>query len=416
MEHSDEKGRQRIILHIDMDAFFASVEQQCRPGLRNKPIAVIGSGSRTVITTSSYQARRYGVKTGMTIYEARRMCPDIHLVIGNNRKYTDTSCRIVQVFRNFTPMVEVYSIDEAFLDITGCVLLFESPEAIARGIKKAIRKDLGLSCSIGIAPNKLLAKLASGMRKPDGLFSVRSGDVPDLMEDLPVEELCGIGSRLARSLSHLGIRTCGQLGRMPVEILTRRYGIIGERLKSMGQGRDESPVIPMGEEPEVKSVGHSMTLEQDLSNRSDILRYLLLLSQMVGRRARAYRLAGRTVALTIRYKDFQTFTTRKTIPQAINGTHEIWQVAGEILSGICLLQPVRLLGVSLSNLSSQARQLPLLGWSRREEQVCRVMDRINDRFGENTIIWGELLPNPVKVSRIISPSWRPQGIRRVEVR
>ena len=150
----------RIILHIDMDAFFASVEQRCRPGLRDKPVAVIGSGTRTVITTSSYQARGYGVKTGMTIYEARKKCPTIHLVIGNNRKYIDTSCRIVKIFQQFTPIVEVYSIDEAFLDITGSIPLFESPEAIATGIKSFIRNDLGLTCSIGIAPNKLLAKLA----------------------------------------------------------------------------------------------------------------------------------------------------------------------------------------------------------------------------------------------------------------
>jgi len=407
---------ERIILHIDMDAFFASVEQQCRPDLRDKPIAVIGSGTRTVITTSSYQARRRGVKTGMTVYEARRKCPDIHLVIGNNRKYIDTSCRIVRIFQQFTPLVEVYSIDEAFLDVTGCIPLFESPEEIAGRIKACIRGDLGITCSIGIAPNKLLAKLASGMRKPDGLFRVLARDVPGLMEDLPVEELCGIGSHLSRSLGHLGVRTCGQLGRMPAEILSRRYGIIGERLQAMGQGRDDTPVIPIGEEPEVKSVGHSMTLERDITDRADILRHLLLLSQMVGRRARAHCLAGRTVALTIRYKDFQTFTTRKTISRAINGTHEIWEVAKEILAGCCLWQPVRLLGISLANLCPRARQLPLFGRSMPLEQVCGVMDEINDRYGENTIIWGDLLPQHVKGSRIISPGWRPQGARKVDVR
>ncbi|MGA1844342.1 MAG: DNA polymerase IV [bacterium] len=408
--------QERIILHIDMDAFFASVEQQCRPGLRDKPIAVIGGGSRTVITTSSYQARRRGVKTGMTIYEARRKCPDIHLVIADNRKYIDTSCRIVRIFQQFTPLVEVYSVDEAFLDVTGCIPLFASPEEIAGRIKACIRGDLGITCSIGIAPNKLLAKLASDLRKPDGLFRVVSRDVPGLMEDLPVEELCGVGPRLARSLEHLGIRTCGQLGRMPVEILSRRFGIIGERLQAMGRGRDDTPVIPIGEEPEVKSVGHSMTLERDITEREDILRHLLLLSQMVGKRARAYCLAGRTVALTVRYKDFQTFTTRKTISRAINGTHEIWEVAKEILAGCRLWQPVRLLGVSLTNLCPRARQLPLLGRSMPLARVCRVMDEINDRYGENTIIWGELLPQHEKGSRVISPSWRPQGARRVDVR
>ena len=184
----------------------------------------------------------------------------------------------------------------------------------------------------------------------------------------------------------------------------------------MGQGRDDSPVVPIGEESEVKSVGHSMTLEKDLRDRSDILRYLLQLSQMVGRRARAYKLAGRTVALTIRYSDFTTFTRRETIPGVINSTLEIWKVAGEILSGICIRQPVRLLGISLSNLCPQARQLSIFRWYCCQEKICRVMDQINDRFGDNTITWAELLPIRLHGSRIISPGWRPYGIRRVDVR
>jgi len=410
------KGGGRIILHIDMDAFFASVEQRSRPCLRDKPVAVIGSGGRTVITTSSYQARSHGVKTGMTIYEAQKACPAIHLVVGDNRKYTDTSCRIIKIFQRFTPLVEVFSIDEAFLDITGCIRLFGAPEDIAAGIKGCIRKELGLTCSIGIGPNKLLAKLASGMKKPDGLFRIYPKDLPEFMEGLPVEELCGIGSKLASSLAHMGIKTCGQLGRMPVEILARRFGIIGERLKDMAQGRDESPVIPIGKEEGVKSVGHSMTLDENVVEMGAILRYLLQLSQMVGRRARSNNLSGRTVALTIRYADFHTFTVQKTINQAVNAAHDIWRVALDILSGICLTQPVRLLGISLSSLCPQVRQLTLFAQPNRQEEVCRVMDQINDRFGENTIVWCELLPCHITGARIISPSWRPQGVRKVDVR
>ncbi|MBN2374570.1 DNA polymerase IV [bacterium] len=409
--------RDRIILHIDMDAFFASVEQRCRPYLMDKPVAVIGSGARTVVTTASYQARKYGVKTGMTAYEARKMCPMIHLVTVDNRKYTDTSCRIVKIFQMFTPLVEVFSIDEAFLDITGSISLFGSPESIAGRIKACINKDLGLTCSVGIGPNKLLAKLASGAKKPDGLFRIRPCDVQGLMDGLSVEELCGIGTRLAISLEHLGIKTCGQLGRMPLCILTRRFGVIGERLKAMAQGKDYSPVIPIGEEPEAKSVGHSMTLDRDIMDKSDILCYLLHLSQMVGRRARAYRVAGRTVTLTVRYADFHTFTIQKTVSRAINGSQDIWNIAADILSDISLMQPVRLLGVSLSNLFPlRARQLSLFESSRRQEEVCAVMDKINDRYGEGAIIWGMLLPYCLHGSRIISPSWRPKGIRKVNVK
>ncbi len=407
--------RERIIFHIDMDAFFASVEQRCRPSLRDKPVAVIGSGGRTVVTTSSYQARYYGVKTGMTIYEARRTCPSINLIIGDNRKYTDTSCKIIKIFQRFTPVVEVFSIDEAFMDVTGSIRLFGAPEVIADKIKTCIRNELGLTCSVGIGPNKLLAKLASGIKKPDGVFRIMPADVPELMEGLPVEELCGIGVRLAESLAHLGIRTCGQLARMPGAVLSRRFGIIGERLKEMAQGKDESPVIPSGEEPEAKSVGHSMTLDRDMKDRSDILRHLLQLSQMVGRRARSYSLAGRTITLTIRYADFHTFSMQKTSSHAINGTHEIWKAAVNILDNVSVSQPVRLLGISLSNLCPQTRQLCLFGgWSHRREEVYRIMDQINDRFGENTVIWADLLPlYYIKGTRIIPPSWRPQGVRKV---
>src|SRR5574337_960084 len=187
----------RIIMHIDMNAFFASVEQQNNPALRGKPIAVIGSQERTVITTSSYEARAYGVKTGMTKYEAKRLCPHIILVAGNTNRYTDTCRRLVEIYRQYTPIVEVYSIDEAFLDITGSIPLFGGAGIIARKIKKDIRERLGrLTCSIGIAHNKLLAKLAGNMKKPDGLVIISQENLEKLLEQLPVKELWGIGSRL----------------------------------------------------------------------------------------------------------------------------------------------------------------------------------------------------------------------------
>ena len=185
----------RTLMHVDQNAFFASVEQQANPALRGKPIAVVGGGGRTVITTSSYEARARGVKTGMAIWEAKRCCPELIVVVGDNRKYQHTSSRIVEIFCDYTPEVEVFSIDEAWLDVTHSLSLFGSPERIAYLIKARIKHQFGITCSIGIAPNKLLAKLASDMQKPDGLTVIRPEDVSRILERIPVGELCGIGKK-----------------------------------------------------------------------------------------------------------------------------------------------------------------------------------------------------------------------------
>ena len=404
----------RTILHIDMNAFFAAVEQQSNPALRDKPVAVIGSESRTVILTASYEARAFGVKTGCTVGEARRLCPQLILVPVNNPLYTDVSRRIVAILRDYTPLVEVFSIDEAFLDIGGSLRLFGSAERIAYLIKSRIRNQLGLTCSIGIAPNKLLAKLASDMQKPDGLVLVEHERIPTLLEDLPVGELCGIGRATARQLNLLGISTCGQLGRYPLEILTRRFGVIGARLKEMGTGLDDSPVVPDEEAPEVQSVGHSMTMRHDLSDRREITVKLLQLSEMVGRRARRYGVSGRVVTLTVRYADFSTFSRQARQGEPLCLTEEIYVAALRILDSIALEQPVRLLGVRLSGLTSDNGQ-PCLFDDRRRQELTNALDRVNNRFGEFAVMPASLLEQADKGSHVISPAWKPEGIRNVNV-
>jgi DNA polymerase-4 len=239
----------RTIMHIDMDAFFASVEQQYNPSLRNKPIAVIGASRRTVVTSASYQARIFGVSAGMNPWEAKKRCPHLILVPGNNAKYTDTCIQFVAIFKRYTPLLELFSIDEAFLDITGSFTLFHSADHIAASIKNEIKDSLGLTCSIGIAPNKLLAKLASGLKKPDGLVAIKHDEVSSVLEDLPVNKLCGIGPHLERALSERGIKTCGQLGRTGTDALEKLFGSLGKQLHAMGQGSDDSPVIPLDEAP-----------------------------------------------------------------------------------------------------------------------------------------------------------------------
>ncbi|HJW86565.1 MAG TPA: DNA polymerase IV [Candidatus Brocadiaceae bacterium] len=406
----------RTIIHIDMNAFFASVEQQINPALRGKPIAVIGSNERTVVTTSSYEARAFGVKTGMTKYEAKRLCPQIILVAGNTSRYTDTCRRLVEIYRRYTPVVEVYSIDEAFMDVTGSIHLFGSAETLVQKIKAEICNELGemLTCSAGIAPNKLLAKLASDMKKPDGLVVIRQEEVGRLLESLPVKELCGIGSRLEAGLRDMGIRTCGELGRASAHALKNRFGVIGERLKLMAQGIDDSPVIPTEHEPDAKSVGHSMTLDKDAHSTETLGRHVLQLSEMVGRRMRRNGYTGRTVALTLRYADFTTFTKRTTVETCTNSGLDIYQIAMDVLNAIRLQHPVRLVGVSVSNLTRNVAQIPLFAKDRNKQAAVRVMDKINDRYGDFNITWGTLIER-YHHKGVISPSWKPDGVKCVNL-
>jgi DNA polymerase IV len=404
----------RIILHIDMNAFFASVEQQSNPELRGKPIAVIGAAKRTVITTCSYEARAFGVKTGMNTWEARQKCPELIFVVGNNRKYTYTSTQIIMIMREYTPLVEVFSIDEAFLDVTGCLSLFGSAERIVYLIKARIKHQFGITCSVGIAPNKLLAKLASDMQKPDGLTIIRPEEIATVLERVPIKDLCGIGAKTNQTLTSFGIKTCGDLGRFPVDILKRKFGVTGERLHYMGLGIDNSPVVPDEEAEEVKSVGHSTTLEKDITDRREIQMYLLQLSEMVGRRARRYQVAGKTVTLTVRYADFTTFSRQESRSNHTNNSEEIYQAALKILDCIELTQSIRLLGVKISNLRQHTEQLPLFPAERKKALLASAMDEVNNKFGDFAVTFGSLLGKE-SGSKVISPAWRPEGVRNVDV-
>ena len=394
--------RSRVIMHLDMDSFFASVEQAANPLLRGKPVAVCGSKERSVVSCASYEARPYGVKAGMPVNQARGICPPLTLVEGDMAKYVDTSMRVVSILRGFSPLVEVYSIDEAFLDITGSLLLFSGEKNMAAQIKNRIQEELGLTCSMGIAPNKLLAKMASEMEKPDGITVIRKDQTRGILKELPVQDLPGVGEKLAGHLAAMGIRTCGQLGAAPLSMLIRRFGIIGQRLRAMGQGVDNSPVIPLGEEPDAKSVGHTMTLDRDISDRGEINRFILQLSEMVGRRLRKACFSGRTVTVTLRYSDFHTFTKQISMKKYINDSGEIYGAALSILDSLVLRQPVRLLGVKVSNLSTECLQLSFFPNDRKREATMRIMDQVNDRYGEFSLTYASLMQN-VKQRRFISP-------------
>lgn len=399
-------GSERVIMHVDMDAFFASVEQRVNPVLRGRPLVVCGGGKRTVVAAASYEARPYGIRSGMPLFEAARKCPDLLVVQADIPKYVDASLRVLHVFEGFTPDVEVYSIDEAFLDVTGSLALFQGAERIGRMIKGKIKEELGLTCSIGIAPNKLLAKLACAIQKPDGLQIIRQEDIPSLLEDLPVEEMWGIGPRLGTYLHEMGIRTCGQLAKIPVGILERRFGIIGRMLHRMAGGMDDAPVVPCGTGPHARSMGHSMTLDQDVKGKEEIAWYVFLLAEMVGRRLRSEGYAGRTVVLTLRYSDFHTFSRRMTLKRYITTGPQIYEAAMRILDGIRLRDAVRLVGVSLANLVKGRVQIPLFEGERKRADLVLAMDQVNDLYGEFTLSWGPLRGG--KKDRVVPPSWRPK--------
>ena len=404
----------KIILCVDMDAFFASVEQRDNPALRGKPIAVAGAGERTVITTSSYEARAFGVKTGMTTYQAKKLCPHIILVTGNNKKYAQICEMLSEICLRFTPDIEIYSIDEVFLDVTGSHHLLNGPENLARSIKETVKKELGITCTVGIGPNILIAKLASDLAKPDGLRWIGEDVILHVLETLPVKKLWGIGSHTEEKLRAMGITTCGELGRAPLPLLSKRFGVMGERLRDMGRGKMERPIEI--ESPEPKSIGHSITLPTDIWKREAITSCLLRLSEKVGRRARRYGHKGRKITLTVRYADFKTFTKQSTLPVSTNDTGEIYRSVLAILDGIRLKKSIRLLGISLSGLKQEEGQMLLFDQiaQKKKEALAKAVDAVNDKFGEHTVTLASTIARE-EGPGVISPAWRPTGVRKSDV-
>jgi len=400
-----------VIIHIDMDAFFASVEERDDPSLQGKPIGVTGSNTRTVLVTASYAARKYGVKTGMNIPQAKSVCPDIILVTAKHEKYTAICSQMVKMLDNFSPLVEVFSIDEFFVDATGLSKIFGPPIEMAKRIKKRIKDETGLPASVGIAPNKLMAKLASDMAKPDGIKHIKPDEIDNTLADLPVEELCGIGRKTKSTLNRMGIKSCGELAKVEITSLVDRFGVVGEKLYFMARGIDNSSVTSFRHEVKEKSMGHSLTLPRDIRDRKELSRHLLRLSDMVGTRLRRQDLIGDTISITLRYKSFKTFTRQKKIEIPTSNTKIIFEVATNILNGLKLQEPIRLIGVSVQNLK---KSFPVLSLFKEDEKLRRLdkaKDAINTIFGSDTIQFASITDLD-KHEKVISPSWRPQGARK----
>lgn len=384
--------KDRTILHVDMNSYFASVEQAANPMLRGKPVAVGGGiGKRTVVATSSYEARARGVKTGMPTWEALKICPELIVVAGDMDKYVYTSKEIIKILCDYTDLVEVFSIDEAFLDITRCKSGSGGDIEIAKDIKRRIKERFRLTCSIGIGPNKLVAKLASEMKKPDGLTTLCQEEIPVVFEFIPVEDLCGIGRKLKKRLNGLGINMCSDLGRYPVHELIKRFGLVsGIHLSNMGRGIDDSPVDPQNNVKDAKSISHSYTLPKDESDPDVVKSYLLRLSEQVGRRARKYGYRGRVVSLYLRYGDFSGYGRQRNIHDYIDDGYDIYTSA---LRMIDMERPVRLVGVALSDLIRNASQIYLFDPEQKKRAALAAMDEINDRYGDFTITRASIIHN-----------------------
>ncbi|UJF31592.1 DNA polymerase IV [Paenibacillus hexagrammi] len=394
-EHYPKKGR--VILHIDMNAFYCSVHEAVDPAsYKGKPLAVAGSVElrKGIIVTSSYAARAKGVRTGMQVRQALVLCPDLILLRPDFELYRSFSRRFMQIAYSYSPMVESMSIDECFVDITGSKQ-FGTPIEIAQQIQFRIMEELRLPCSIGIAPNKLLAKMGSDMKKPNGISIIRLRDVPQLFWSKPCNELYGIGKKTADKLNKLGIMTIGQLAQADESRLSKHFGILGPHLIMSAGGIDHSPVNP--EQEQSKSIGHTTTLPQDCTESKEAHRIFLNVADQVARRLRRQQLVASTVQITIRDPNMRTITRSLTLETPTDNMDDVYKTACKLFDyhwdeG----KPIRLLGITLQNLSGKketAIQLDMFDYEKqpRRDELNRIMDKLRDKFGENAILTAGML-------------------------
>jgi DNA polymerase-4 len=377
-----------MILHIDMDAFYASVEQLDNPQLKNKCVIVGGTSNRGVVSAASYEARQFGVRSAMPIYQAKQKCPHGIFVPPRMERYQAVSKKIMAVLRDFSPLVEPVSIDEAYVDITGCQRLFGEPQEIAWEIKRKIKETVNLTCSIGIAPNKFLAKIASDMQKPDGLTLIAPEQVGAFVDSLPINKAPGVGNKMQHQMELLGIRTLGDVQRLPQKTLLRHLGKFGSRLRALSAGIDDSPVTPHAPH---KSISSERTLAADTHDRELLKRCLLSQSADVARQLRQAGVRAKTITLKIKDADFKTFTRRATIGIPGQSSKTIYEQATRLLDDYKITKKIRLIGVGASGFSpvSASVQMGLFEHSEEGdgdwEKVDKALDAISKKFGKDVV-------------------------------
>jgi DNA polymerase-4 len=376
----------RAILHVDMDAFYASVEQRDRPELAGRPVIVGGTGGRGVVAAASYEVRKFGVHSAMPMREALRRCPHAVAIAPRMRHYQEVSRQVFEIFHDFTPLVEGLSLDEAFLDVTASVSLLGGAPAIAAAVKARIRERTGLTASVGLAPNKLLAKIASDLRKPDGLVEIASTEVLSVLEPLPISRLAGIGRKTAARLEEHGIHTLGDLRGAPDSVLWPIFGRYARRVRERAAGVDDRPVVPDSQD---RSISAEETFAEDIRDHARLHSELAQLADRTCARLRAKDLMAAQITVKIRRKDFTTYTRQKTFGPPTQDTRLILGIARELLATWLDSQPraaLRLLGVGVSQLAP-ASQLELFGTAGTgtSGKLDATVDRIHDRFGGESL-------------------------------
>jgi nucleotidyltransferase/DNA polymerase involved in DNA repair len=380
----------RTLLHVDMDAFYAAIEQRDEPALRGRPV-IVGADpqrgrGRGVVSTASYEARRFGVGSAMPISQAYDLCPQAAYLPVDMPRYAEVSRRVMEILGRFSDLVEPVSIDEAFLDVTASRRAFGTGEQVARQLKQAIQKEERLTASVGVASSKLVAKIASDLEKPDGLVVVPPGDEAAFLAPLPVRRLWGVGPKLEEALLRVGVHTIGDLARLPEKTLERRLGNHGLDLVRLAQGVDDRPVL--ADVGRAKSLGQERTFASDTAALPRLRATLLKLADAVASRLRHHHLAARTVTLKYRDETFRTLTRSQTLARPTDAAQDLFRVAFELFEGVHAERPVRLLGIYASGFDESA-QLELFG----EEPALtdRLQDAVVDRFGSDAITRASLL-------------------------
>lgn len=378
-----------LIMHVDMDAFYASIEQRDDPSLRGKPVIVGGTGARGVVATASYEARRFGVGSAMAMTKARRLCPDGVFIDGNHAHYEAVSAELMEILSSFSPTVEPLALDEAFLDIGGMSHHYPSPLEMARAVKKRIADELGLVASVGIGHNKYLAKLASDLEKPDGLVWIREEEVREVLRPLPCRRLWGVGSFTASRLASMGITTIGDVADAPLARLVDVLGKQAYTLKELAEGIDHRKVEPVRK---VQSVGSEETFAEDIQGTADVEKELLRLSEKVGARLRRKGLFALTVTLKVRFASFRTVTRSVTLPQATQYDETLYKTVCDLCGKVNAAEPIRLLGVTASHLT-EMEEVPLFETEseKKKKSLYRTVDALKAKFGASIITKANLI-------------------------
>lgn len=385
-------NKSRVILHIDMDAFFASVEQLDDPSLRGKPVLVGGDGPRGVVAAASYEARKFGCHSAQPTAVAKRLCPQAIIVRGNGMRYRELSQQVFAMFHDVSPLVQPLSIDEAFVDVTGSLRLLGDGVTIAKNLRKRIKEEAGLTASIGVAPNKFLAKLASDMDKPDGLTVVPTEDTEAWLAPIAIGRMWGVGPKSAAKLEAAGVRTFGDMARMDAQWMQARFGKDGERYARLARGIDDRPVTP---DRTAKSIGHEQTFGANLTHPDHVRRVLLDQVEQVARRLRRAGVCASSVSVKIRFGQFKTITRSCTLDTATDMTETLWTAASGLFDkwAAASFSPVRLIGMQAGALQSGAGPAGLFGEEQRQRarEVDAATDAIVQRFGKRAIRRGGTL-------------------------